>query len=146
MSDYTSITVQGNTGSDASPTWGTAISFGGTSGANEKRFITAGSGGGTTIPSASWAASTRPLSSTAAVDECYIYTSDASGYKVATYNGGRTNSLVFRLVFDALGTMASAARLTAFASTAHAAPSRGTQIDNPTDGSNIINGASPDTG
>jgi hypothetical protein len=146
LSDYTSITIGYNTGTDAAPTWtGTALAFGGTAGANELRFADTGTGATTTTPSASWPATTRPASGVAAVRQLWAFVSDAVGLQVATYDGTNAKANVLRLVFDALGTLASAARITAFADNTNPTPSPGTQVGSPTNGANIINGHATDT-
>ena len=145
MSDYSAITTQYNTGTDAAPVWtGTAIAFGGSAGANELRFCGTGLGG-TAIASASWPYTTRPTTGVAAVGELWAYSADAVGLKVATYDGGRTAANVLRLSFSADGTMASAPRFTAFADNTNPTPSAGTQVNSPTNGANIINGQATDT-
>lgn len=141
MADFgaTGVTVQGNTGSQATPTW-TAINSGGTAGANEIRF----SDQGTIVStgSASWPSMIRPSSGTAQVGFTYLFTTDTAGNGVP---GGATpvtfanaNYNMFRLNWDATGTFASAPILTAYASTAHAAVTRG---DN-----SILGGNTTDTG
>lgn len=140
MADFgaTGVTVQGNTGSQGTPTW-TAINSGGTGGANEIRISDNGSLTGT--GSASWPAMVRP-GSTAIVGFYYLFTTDTAGNGVP---GGATpvtwavaNYNMFRLQWDATGTFASAPILTAYASTAHAAITRG---DN-----SILGGNVTDTG
>ena len=142
MSDYSTIQLDYNTGTDASPTWtGTAIAFGGSSGANELRF--ANSGGGSSIGSASWPLMTRP-GSTQSVAQLWAFTADTTGSQVATYTGDNTKANVLRWDFDANGTLAAAFQFSMFGDNTHATPSPGTQ-PGAQSGSPIVNGQSSDT-
>jgi hypothetical protein len=141
LSDFTTIKSQFNSVSDASPTWND-ITFGGSAGANEYRWCAAAAGGASTA-SASWPLYTKP-GSTAAVAECWGFSADTTGIKVATYDGNKTNSNVFRINWDNLGTYAAAPSLTAYSDTTHAAASAGTQ-PGAQSGSPIINGHTTDT-
>lgn len=135
MSDFTTFNLQYNTGTDASPTWtGTAIAFGGTSGANELRW--ASSGATTTTASASWPYITR-TASVFTVAQLWAFTSDAVGLQVNTYTGTNANSNVLRWNWDSVGTFAAAPQFSLFNSTAHTTPTAG-------DGS-IAGGNSTDT-
>src|SRR5581483_5531530 len=126
MADYTTINMQYNTGTDASPTWtGTALALSGTSGANELRMAT--TGGGTGIASANWPYMARPTSGTSAVTSLYAYTSDAVGSQVATYTGDNTKARVLRWNFDNTGNPVTAMQVGFFANSTHTAPSAGTQ-------------------
>ena len=148
MADYTTVNTQFNTGSDGATTWtGTAMNFGGSAGLHEARFQRTGGGGIATTPSASWPAIIRPGAGTAGVEEMWIFTTsdNSGGYKCTTYDGGKTNSLVGRISFDALGSPASAMQLSAFCDAADTAPVAGTQVAMDTDGSNFINGQATDT-
>jgi hypothetical protein len=146
MADFSSITIQGNSNTDASPTWtGTAVAFGGVSGANEVRFADTGTGVTGATTSAAWPATLRPLAGTAAVRQLWLFATDGGGFQVATYDGTRTKANVLRLNFSADGNMVSAQRLTAFADNTNPAPSAGTQVSNPTNGANMINGQATDT-
>lgn len=142
ISDFTTIKTQYAPGTDASPGTWADITFGGTSGANEYRFCASGAGAGGTA-SASWPLYTRPGSVTA-VAECWAFSADTTGVKVGTYDGSKTNSNVFKVNWDALGTYAAAPSLTAYSDTSHAAASPGTQ-PGAQSGSPIINGHASDT-
>ena len=136
MSDFTSITLEMNTGSNASPTWTNVL------GANkELRWFTSNSAGLSTA-SASWPYATRP-GSTSGVDYAYAYTADATGLGVLGSAGTPTawsnaNYLQARWNWDAVGTFASAPITTAYPTTAHGSITRG-------DGS-ILGGHASDTG
>jgi hypothetical protein len=144
MADFTSLNLQYNKGSDGTPDWtGTAIAFGGTSGANEMRWCASGAGGAS-IGSASWPYVTRPSSGTAAIAELWAFTSDTSGTKVATYDGSNTASRVLRWNWDNTGTFAAAPQFSAFGDNTHTTPSAGTQPGGQS-GSPIVNGQSSDT-
>ena len=136
MADYTTINTAFNSGTDASPTWNT-IAFGGSAGANEYRFCAAAAGAAGTS-SAAWPLYTRPGSATA-VAEAWGFSADTTGIKIL-YAGNNAYSNQFRVVMDALGTMASAPSLTAYSDTSHAAASPGTQ-PGAQSGSPIINGS-----
>lgn len=143
MSDFTTLRLQYNSNTDASPTWtSTALSFGGVSGANEIRWCASGAGASNTA-SASWPQYSRPAS-TGAVPECWAFSADTTGVKVATYDGNKTNSNVFRIDYDNLGTFATAPTWSAYGDNTHAAPSAGTQ-PGAQSGSPIVNGNSTDT-
>lgn len=148
MADYTLIKINGNTNTDASPTWTNAtIRFAGTGGANEMRWASTAAGATTSTSSANWPYTTRPTSGTAAVEQLYFFTTgDTTGYQVATYDGGRTYARVIQIDHDNTGTFASAPRFSAFADNTHSAPSPGTQLANASDGRNIVNGQASDTG
>lgn len=129
MANFTTISLDQNTGTNGTPTW-TAI--GGAS--TETRWND--QTGQTAVASASWPATLRPAS-TQAVPYQYAYTADAVGLLVlggafsnANYNQNRWN-------WDAVGTFASAPIATAYPTTAHGAVTRN-------DGS--VLGGSADTG
>ena len=146
MSDFSSITTQYNKNTDASPDFtGTALALGGTAGQNELRWCAIGAGGAS-IASASWPYTSRPLSGTAAVGECWAYTTsdNSGGVKVATYDGTNAKANVFRLSFSNDGTLASAPTASAFADSTHPTPSPGTQPGTG-NGSPIVNGHATDT-
>ncbi len=145
MADYSSIKIQQNEGTDASPSWARDITFGGSAGANEMRFVSSTAGATTSTPSASWPYTTRPTGSPAVVDNCYFFTADTTGVLCTTYDGSNTNQNVFRVTLTNDGNMVSAPRFSAFADNTHPTPSPGTQVDNPTNGANIINGHATDT-
>ncbi len=142
MSDFTTIRSQFNSNTDASPTWTNNITFGGSAGANEYRWCASGAGAGGTA-SASWPLYTRP-GSTTAVAECWGFSADTTGTKVGTYDGNKTNSNVFRIDWDNVGTMAAAPTLSAWSDNTHTAPSAGTQ-PGAQSGSPIVNGHATDT-
>lgn len=144
MSDFTSINVQYNTATDASPTWtSTAISFGGSAGANELRWANTG-GGAASTSSANWPYFTRPSSGTAAVPEMWAFTANTTGVQVATYDGTNAKSNVLRWNWDNTGTFAAAPQFSAFGDNTHATPSAGTQ-PGAQSGSPIVNGHATDT-
>jgi len=140
------ITIGYNTGTDASPVWsGTALAFGGSAGANELRYADTGAGATGTTPSASWPYTTRPTSGSAPVRQLWAFTTDAVGSQVATYDGTNAHANVLRLSHSADGNFVSAPRFSAFANNTNPTPAPGTQVSNPTDGANIINGTAGDT-
>lgn len=141
MADFTTMRLQFNSNTDASPTWNT-ITFGGTSGANELRWCASGAGAAGTA-SASWPQYSRPAS-TGAVPEMWGFSADTTGVKCATYDGTNGKANVLCIDYDNLGTYATAPTLTAYSSTAHNAPSAGTQPGAEA-GSPIVNGHSTDT-
>lgn len=137
--------LQYNTGTDATPTWtGTPIAFGGSNGANELRFAkTGGSQNGSTASSA-WPYMTKPATGTAAVEQMWAFSSDASGSQVSTYDGANTNGRVFRWAWDNSGNMVSPPQFTCFpdapGSGGHTTPVQGSQ-PGALSGSPIINGS-----
>lgn len=120
MADFTTLVLDANTGTNASPTY-TALG-----GANtEIRWSDVGTGLLATA-SASWPAMVRPLA-TAQIAFTYAYTADAvglgfigTGSNPATYS--ITNEKWARWRWDNLGTFASAPIFTAYNTNAHAAP------------------------
>jgi len=139
--DFTTIRSQFNSNTDASPTWNT-ITFGGSAGANEYRFTSVG-GGAAGTSSALWPQFSRP-GATAVVPECWGFSADTSGIKVATYDGTNGKANQFCIDYDNLGTYASAPTFSAFGDNTHAAPSAGTQ-PGAQSGSPIVNGHATDT-
>lgn len=143
MSDFTAgtgIVLNYNTATyanaDVTPVWtGTALQFGGTSGANELRWVT--SGATTATASASWPFVTR-TASTFAIAQLWAFTADTTGLQINAYDGTNAKGNVMRWVWDTSGTYAAAPQFSAFQSTAHIAPTPG-------DGT-ITGGATPDTG
>lgn len=119
----------------------TAIAFGGSSGANELRFATSGSGG---TGSASWGYVTRPSSGVAAVAQLWAFTADTTGNQIVAYDGSRTNANQLKWNWDNLGTMVSAPQFSLFGDTAHTTPSAGTQPGSPIS-LGIANGHATDT-
>ena len=145
MSDYSSITMQYNTGTDASPTWtGTALATEGTSGANELRMAMTGGGANGTTASASWPAMAIPGSGVSAVTQLWAYTTNTAGSQIATYTGDNTRARVLRWLFSADGTPSGAMQLSAFGDTTHTTPSAGTQPPG-THNDAFTNGQSSDT-
>lgn len=147
MSDFTTIKIQGNTGSGAAgegsgaATWSDWL-FGGTSGAAELRFC-ASSAGGSSTASANWPYFTLPGSVTT-VPEAWIFSADTTGNKVTTYDATSSHYLQFRFNWDNLGTFASAPSFSLYSDTTHAAASPGTQ-PGAQSGSPIVNGQTTDT-
>lgn len=142
MSDFTTIKIQGNTGSsDASPTWSDFL-FGGSAGANELRFCASGAGGASTS-SSTWPYYTLP-GSTGVVPEAWIFSADTTGSKVTTYDGTSSHYNQLRFSWDNTGTFASAPSFTLYSDTSHAAASPGTQ-PGAQSGSPIVNGHATDT-
>lgn len=135
MADFTTLNVQYNTNTDASPTWtNTAIAFGGSSGANEIRFVNSGLGATGATGSASWPLVTKPASGTAVFNQAWAFSADTSGLQTS-YSGDNTVARMFRFNWDNLGTFASAPQVGAFDSSAHNTPSPGTQPS-------LVNGSS----
>lgn len=138
MADFTSLTLELNTGTQATPVWTNVLGA-----SKETRFLDVNSGGGTTA-SASWPAVTRPASGTAAVDYIYAYTADATGLGLWGTTSATpaawalANFLMARWNWDNTGTFASAPIITAYPTTAHGAITRG-------DGS-LLGGHASDTG
>lgn len=150
MSDFTTVTIDYNSGAgtDAAPVWtGTTIAFGGTSGANEFRFALSTANGTTTTPSASWPNVIKPGANTL-VDRCWAFSADAVGLACLGYPTAAATafSRAFRFNFDALGSPASAMQFSSFQDSADTTPTPGTQTANATNGSNIVNGQTTDTG
>lgn len=142
MSDFTTIKIQGNTGtSDASPTW-SDWAFGGSSGANELRFCASGAGAGATA-SANWPYYTLP-GSVGVVPEVWLFSADTTGNKINTYDGTTSHYMQFRFNWDNTGTFASTPSFTFYSDTSHSAASAGTQ-PGAQSGSPIVNGQSSDT-
>jgi len=138
----TGLVLQINTGTNASPVW-TALSNNGTSGANELRFSDLSTQGATA--SASWPYMTRP-GSTQQVPYQYAFTADTTSLGLwgtstntpVAFAQDASHYLSHRWSWDALGTFASAPIFTAYASTGHAAITRGD--------SSLLGGNTTDTG
>lgn len=141
MSDFTTIRMEFNSNTDASPTWN-PITFGGSAGAEEIRWCASGAGAAGTA-SASWPQYSRPAS-TGAVPELWGFSTDTSGIKVATYDGTNAHANVLCIDYDAVGTYATAPTLSAWGDNTHTAPSAGTQ-PGAQSGSPIVNGHATDT-
>lgn len=128
MADYSSITLEYNTGTDAAPTWtGTALTPAGSGGANELRMAMSGTGATTTTASASWPFMNKPTSGTSVVSQIWAFSTNTSGSQVATYDGTNGKANVFRFSFSADGNPVSAMQLTAYGDSTHTAPTAGTQ-------------------
>src|SRR5690348_11583178 len=107
MADFSTFNLQYNKGSDGTPDWsGTAIAFGGVSGANEIRFVNSGLGATTSTASASWPLVTKPSSGTATFGQAYAFTADTTGF-LTTYTGDNTVARMFRWNWGSVGTFAS---------------------------------------
>jgi hypothetical protein len=136
MADFTSLLLECNTGTQASPTWTNVL------GANREIRFHDTSAVSLTTPSASWPFVTRPAAPTN-VPYAYAFTADAVGIGVLGNAGApaafaRANYLQARWNWDATGTFASAPIFTAYPTTAHGAITRG-------DGSSL-GGHATDTG
>lgn len=127
MADYSVIGLEYNTGTDASPVYGTALTLSGTSGANELRMINSGSGATGATASASWPYIARPTSGTSTVNQLWAFTGDTTGNQIATYTGDNTKARVMRWSFDNTGNPVSAMQWSCFGDSTHTAPSPGTQ-------------------
>lgn len=129
MADFTTFTLQGNTGTQATPVW-TSLANGGSAGANELRFSDLSTQGA--VASASWPNTTRPGATSATTFQYqYYFTADTTslGYistssttptawANSNYNDKRWN-------WDNLGTFASAPIFTMYPTNAHGSVSRG---------------------
>lgn len=138
MADFTSLTLDMNTGTQATPVWTSVLGA-----SKELRFADISTVGGTTA-SASWPYSTRPAA-TAGVDYAYAYPADATGglgvqgttsavplaFSNANYHQARWN-------WDGVGTFASAPVMSAYPTTAHGAITRGD--------ASVLGGHATDTG
>jgi len=138
MADFTTLTMEGNDGTIASPHW---VEVGPTA-AHEVRW--SDSATQKNVASASWPVMTRPAA-TSIVSYTYAYTADATGNGFISNQGAvncpafsKDNYLWARWNWDNLGTFASAPIFTAYPSSAHGAITRG-------DGS-LLGGKTPDTG
>jgi hypothetical protein len=144
MADFTTIKLEVNKRSTATPNWDNATGAG-----REVRWLDV-STGGENVPSASWPFVTRPAA-TAQVSYAWVYTADAVGAGV--YGGSASAAdaqgsapaiyatsqyLSFRWNWDNVGTFASAPILTAYPTTAHGSITRG---DN-----SLLGGNTTDTG
>ena len=140
MADYTTIGLEPNTGTDASPVWGTAITLSGSSGNNQMRL----GSGTTTTSSANWAYMARPTAGTSAITQLWACTTDTSCVQVATYTGDNTKANVLRWSFDNTGNPTSAMQWSFFGDSTHTAPTPGTQPPG-THQDAFTNGQSTDT-
>src|SRR5678815_783286 len=141
MADFTTLRLEGNTGTQGTPVWTTVPATGAGTG-QEIRFSDVSTAGA--LASASWPFVTRPTSGTAGIDYAYVFTADTTSLGIlgttSTTPAAFTNAsyMQFRWWWDNVGTFASAPIITAYASNAHAAVSRG-------DGS-LCGGHASDTG
>mgnify|MGYP001317826724 CR=1 FL=1 len=139
MSDFTTLKLQGNTGtSDASPTW-TDHLFG-TAGYEMRAALSTGSQT-TSTASASWPSILKPSSGVTLIDNMYIFSADTTGLKISTYDGTTAHYMQFRINWDNTGTFASAPIISGWKDNTYPAASPGTQPGTG-DGSSIINGTS----
>jgi hypothetical protein len=144
VSDFTTIGMEYNTGTDASPTYGTALALSGTSGANELRMALSTGGATGSTASGAWPFMAKPVSGTAVVDQLWAFTANTTGSQIATYDGTNTKARVLRWSFDNLGTPVTAMQVTAYGNSTHTAPSPGTQPPG-TNNDAFTNGQSTDT-
>jgi hypothetical protein len=145
MADYGTLTMNYNTGTDASPTWtGTALAQNGSSGANELRMaLSTGSQTGST-PSASWPYMSRPGSGTSVINQLWAFSADTTGSQIATYDGTNGKANVLRLSFSADGNPITAMQFSCFGDSTLTAPTAGTQPPT-THQDAFTNGQSSDT-
>ncbi len=142
LTDFTTITLDINTGTDASPTWTHTIAFG-TAG-NELRAALSTGSQTTSTASASWPSILKPASGTTLIDAIYGFTADTTGFQVATYDGTTAHYKQFRVNWDNVGTFASAPLISAWKDNTLPAASPGTQPGTG-DGSSIVNGTSAES-
>ena len=140
MADFSTLQIQANTGTQATPVWSNVPAWGAGTG-QELRFLDVNTAGATA--SASWPYMTRPAA-TAAVPYLYVFSADTTSLGVlgttSTTPAAFTNAsyLQARINYDAVGSFASAPILTAYPTNAHAAVTRG---DN-----SLLGGNTTDTG
>ena len=132
MANFTTLTLDCNTGNQTTPTW--------TATANEVRWSDVSTQDN--VASASWPAMIRPAA-TGGVNYTYCFTADATGTGLigsagAPLTWAYTNFKWARWDWDNLGTFASAPIFTAYPTTAHGAITPG-------DGS-LLGGHATDTG
>lgn len=141
MADFTTFQLKVNTGTQASPTWTAEANQGGAG--VELRWSDQSNQGATA--SASWPAVLRPA---AATNIPYLYAFSADTTSLGSQGGGTNVPVAFsnanynqiQVSWDGVGTFASAPILTAYASTAHAAITRGTPSGD------VLAGNTTDTG
>lgn len=141
MTDFTTIKLQFNSGTDGSPTWNdftTAANY-------ELRFCASGAGGAS-IASASWPAFLKPSSGTAVIPELWAYvgSDNSGGVKIATYDATTAHYMQIRVSWDNTGTYANGPIVSCWKDNTLPSASPGTQTS-PGDGSNIVNGHATDT-
>lgn len=124
MSDYGTVQLEYNTGTDGSPVWtGTAIALSGSGGNNQMRL-----GSGTTSTgNASWPFVTKPVAGTTTVSQLWACSADTTCLQVSTYTGDNSKANVLRWSFDSAGNPVSAMQWSFFGDSTHTAPSPGTQ-------------------
>ncbi len=140
MSNFTTLTLRCNTGTQGSATWTTGV-LGGAG--TELRWSDVGGTSLLAVASASWPAMVRPAA-TAAVSYTYAFTADTTGYGLI--NAGSYAPTLFsndnynfmEWYWDNVGTFGSAPIFTAYLTTSHDSPSRG-------DGT-LLGGHATDTG
>lgn len=130
MANFTTISLEINSGSTGSPVW-RALGGAGT----ELRW--SDQAGQTAVGSASWPAMIRPAA-TSQVTYTYAFTADTTGFIMYGGVWSKDNYLQARWNWDNVGTFASAPIFTAYIDTNHGAISRG-------DGS-LLGGHTSDTG
>lgn len=138
MADFTSLTLEANTGTQGTPSWSNVL------GAGRELRWSDGSSVSLSTASASWPYTTRPTSGTGGVDYAYAFTADTTGLGII--NAGSNVPTAFsnsnyhqeRWNWDNTGTFASAPIMTAYPTTGHGSITRG-------DGS-ILGGHATDTG
>jgi hypothetical protein len=140
MADFTTIKLQLNSNTDASPTWNDF-----TTAANYEMRFCAASAGGASIASASWPAYLKPTSGTATIPEMWAYLgADASGGVKINYDATSAHYMQLRVSWDNLGTFASAPQVSAWANNTLPAATPGSQPGTG-DGTSIVNGHATDT-
>jgi hypothetical protein len=127
VSDYSTITTDYNTGTDATPVWtGTTISLSGSAGANEFRMALSTGSQTTSTPSASWPYMALPVSGTTTVNQLWAFSTNTSGLQTI-YSGTNSVARVLRYNLSADGNPISAMQVSFFANSTHTNPSPGTQ-------------------
>jgi hypothetical protein len=123
VADFTTLTLDANTGSNGTPTWTSVL------GASKELRYHDTSSAGLAVASASWPYSTRP-GSTAGVDYAYAYTADAVGLGVLGSAGAPTaftnaSYNQYRWNWDNVGTFAAAPVFSAYPTSGHGTITRG---------------------
>jgi hypothetical protein len=127
MADFTVLTMDANTGTQATPVWTSVLAAN-----REVRWYEFSTAGGS-VTAVGWPATIRPTSGTAQVNFTYAYpNADGSGGGLgflgntsavpATYIANTTNYHFARWNWDAVGSFASAPIFTAYNTTAHTGP------------------------
>jgi hypothetical protein len=124
VADFTALSMDGNTGVQATPVWTNLI----TPGAREVRWADVATSGA--VSAASWTATIRPTSGTAQVNFTYAFTADTTSLGFlgntsatpATYIANTTNYHFARWNWDGVGAFASPPIFTAYNTTAHNGP------------------------